>query len=68
MVRSLFLAVKVAYEQHADHQLRLHRGTARVAVLLRQHRPHDGQIEHYVDPPKQVIGRYVPLLIGLQAG
>ena len=54
-------AVEIAYQQHADHQLRVHRRPAGMAVVFRQRRPHDRQIERGINPPKQMISGNMPL-------
>jgi len=54
-------AVAVAHQQHPDHQLRVDRGAADVAVIRSQVTPHSRQINEAVDLPQQVIPRYVSL-------
>ena len=48
-------AHRVSDDQHPDHQLRSHRGTADGAVKRLQFRANTLQIEELVDPSKQVV-------------
>ena len=50
-------AVEVADQQHAKHQFGINRGAAPAAVRRREQRAHEGQVEHGVDAPEQVVGR-----------
>ena len=49
-------AVEIADQQHADHQLGVDRGAARVAVMLSQAGADEREIENGVDAAQQVIG------------
>ena len=51
----------VADDQHPDHQLRIDRGPADLAVERPQMLARSGQIDEPVDRAQQVIGRHVPL-------
>ena len=51
----------VANDQHPDHQLRVDRGPPRRAVVRRQQAPDARQIDEAIDPPQQMIRRYVIL-------
>ncbi len=52
-------AEAVAHDQHADHQLRIDRGPARLAVERRQLPPQPCEIDETVDRPEQVVGWHV---------
>jgi len=54
-------AEAVAHDQHADHQLRIDRGPANVAVVGAEVLPHPGQVDEPVNRSKQVIHRDVPI-------
>ena len=54
-------AEAIAHQQHPDHQLRIDRGPADVAVVGRQVSAHARQIDEPVDRAQQVICRDVPL-------
>jgi hypothetical protein len=54
-------AVRVADEQHADHQLRVDRGPAHLAVVGAQVLADAGQVDEAVDRAQQVVLRDVPL-------
>jgi hypothetical protein len=45
----------VADDEHADHQLRVNRGTPRMAVVAGQTLPQIVQIEEAINAPQQVI-------------
>ena len=49
----------VADDQHADHQLRVDRGAASLAVERLQRLTEIGEVQMTVDAPEQVIGRHV---------
>jgi hypothetical protein len=54
-------AQAVAHQQHADQQLRIHRGAAHGAVKRRQVCAHLAQVHEAVDGAKQMACRYMPL-------
>jgi hypothetical protein len=51
----------VADDQHPDHQLRINRGPAGVAIVGPQLLADAPEIDEPVDRPQQVIRRHVPL-------
>ena len=48
----------VAHNQHPDHQHRINRGPTGVRVVRRKLLVHPIKIEHAIDLPDQMIGRY----------
>jgi hypothetical protein len=52
-------AEAVADDQHPDHQLRVGRRAARLAVVRGQLTPQPGEIDEAIDGPEQVVGRDV---------